>query len=212
MCRGTRGSSGLPCRDLAAGAWDGGGWGAWIPALPCPASSPRPPPSTPPANFSAARRTFPQRGSVGGERVGVWPHLYPGVGLVPYPPPPRPGPSEDVGYTGQTEQMDKLEKSRCEGFNLGFASKKSCPPCPALRGLSLNKLEVPHPGCPFHPSRERPNRLPEKFQSLSGTQKKNVLLAIQPNPLLAKVVARPVRGLDLPVQGRLPGSNLGAPP
>lgn len=149
----------MACRGCHAATLQrelGMGWlGSLDSSLPCPASSPRPPPSTPPQPISLplggpSLREVPLQGV---KESGVWPHLYPGVGLVPYPPPPKTWSSEDVGYTGQTEQMDKLEKSRCEGFNLGFASKKSCPPCPALRGLSLNKLEVPHPGCPFHPSR-----------------------------------------------------------
>ena len=44
----------------------------------------------------------------------VWPYLYPGGGLVPSPLPPKTWSSEDVGYTGQTEQMDKLKRGKIQ--------------------------------------------------------------------------------------------------
>ena len=44
----------------------------------------------------------------------VWPYLYPGGGLVPSPLPHKTWSSEDVGYTGQTEQMDKLKRGKIQ--------------------------------------------------------------------------------------------------
>lgn len=183
MCRGTRGLSGLPCRDLAAGAWDGvAGEPGFQPSLPSQQSPSASLHSPQPISLPLGGPSLREAPLEGVKESGVWPHLYPGVGLVPYPPPPKTWSSEDVGYTGQTEQMDKLEKSRCEGFNLGSASKKSCPPCPALRGLSLNKLEVPHPACPFHPSRGAAKIVYLKKISKLFRHTKKECLAIQPNP------------------------------
>ena len=88
----------------------------------------------------------------------------------------------------------KEEKSRFESFNLSSASEKSCPPCPTLGALPQQAGVPPSPGVLSIPSLGQAKIIYLKiFSKLFRHTKNGECLAIQPNPLLAQVVAGPVR-------------------
>ena len=168
-----------PC----SGSLGWGRWGAWIPAfLAQPASLHSPQPIPLPLGGLSLREAPLEGVKASGV---VWPYLCPGGGLVPSPPPPKMWSSEDMGYTGQTEQMDKLERGKIQVRKLQpkLCFGEELPSLSHPRGSPTTSWSSPLPRCPFHsfPGTGQ-NHLPENFFKAFPAHKKWRMLSDSAQP------------------------------